>query len=108
MRFTAFKLPRHRVFHYEPVYYDKAKEKRKDREHQAKEELGMLSDEEFQKGIASRVKGKMRKRIVQHYEVTRKAKRVSNIRLLVILIALFALFIYLIKSGQQWIQEFGF
>ena len=46
MRISMFKVPSHRVFNHTPIYYDEAKEKQAERLHNAREELGMLTEEE--------------------------------------------------------------
>jgi hypothetical protein len=109
MRFTFLKVARHRTFHHEPIYYDEAKEKREERERQAKEELGLLTEEEKNSGFADRIRGGFNRRIKPHYEVSRQVKRRSNIRLIIILLALMALAYHLVESGQQWLADyFGF
>ncbi|TAJ14074.1 hypothetical protein DMA11_06900 [Marinilabiliaceae bacterium JC017] len=106
MKFTFLKIARHRTFHHDPIYYDEAKEERKARERRIKEELGLLTEDEKKEGYADRIKGQMRRRIAPKYEVTRSIKRRSNIRLIIILIALMILAYYLFQSGQKWLFEF--
>jgi len=110
MKFTFIKLPRHRVFKHEPIYYDELKERQAERERKAKEELGLLSEEEKTKGYADRIRAGFRSgsKIKPHFEATRNIRRKSNIRLIIILIILILLAQYLIRSGQEWyIQFFG-
>ena len=106
MKYTFTKLARHRTFQHTPIYYDEAKEERQERIRQAKEELGILSDEEKETGYKDRIRGGMRRRIKPHYEVSRSIKKRSNLRLVVILIALMILGFYLIQEGMKWLTDF--
>ncbi len=106
MKFTFSKTARHRVFQHDPIYYDEQKEKREERERRIKEELGLLTDDEKEDGYADRIKGGMRRRIKSHYEVSRSEKRKSNLRLVIILIALMILGVYLIQEGMVWLETF--
>jgi len=101
------KIPRHRVFKHEPMYYDEVKERQESREIRARDELGLLSDEEVKMGYAGRIKGGFRgNKIKSHYEVTRSIKRKSNIRLIIILVILVLLAQYFVRSGQEWLNQF--
>lgn len=106
MKFTFSKVARHRVFQHDPIYYDEKKEKREERERRIKEELGLLSDKEKEEGYADRIRGGMRRRMKSHYEVTRSEKRRSNLRLVIILIALMILGVYLVQEGMAWMETF--
>ncbi len=107
MKISFMKVPRHRVFKHEPVYYDEIKERQEAREIKAREELGLLSDEEERMGYAGRIKGAFRgSKIKPHYEVTRSIKRKSNIRLIIILVILVLLAHYFVNSGQEWLNQF--
>jgi hypothetical protein len=107
MKVSFMKIPRHRVFKHEPVYYDEAKERQESREIRARDELGLLSDEEVKMGYAARIKGGFRgTKIKPHYEVTRSAKRKSNIRLIIILVILVLLVQYFYTSGMEWLNHF--
>lgn len=106
MKFIFTRVAKHRTFHHEPIYYNEEKEEREERIRRAKEELGILTDEEKETGYADRIRGGMRRRIKPHYEVVRSSKRKSNLRLVVILIALMILGLYLIQSGMKWLTDF--
>jgi len=106
MKFTFSKVARHRVFQHDPIYYDEKKEKQAERERRIREELGMLSDSEKEDGYADRIRGGMRRRIKSHYEVSRSEKRRSNLRLVIILIALLILGFYLVQEGMAWMETF--
>lgn len=106
MKFTFSKVARHRVFQHDPIYYDEKKEERDARERRIKDELGLLSDEDKDDGYADRIRGGIRRRMKSHYEVARSEKRRSNLRLVVILIALMILGVYLIQEGMVWMESF--
>ena len=107
MRISFFKIPNHRVFDHQPIYWDEAKEKREEREKRIKEDLGMLEDGE-ERDYAARIRAGFRSghKIKSHFEVRRREKRKSNIRLIIILIILILLAQYLVKSGQEWYTQF--
>jgi hypothetical protein len=105
MKFTFIKTARHRTFHHEPIYYDPAKEERDDRTRRVKDELG-VEQEEDNRTVEERVRGKMRRKIKANFEATRKEKRRSNLRLAIILIGLVILFYYLFKSSAEWIIKY--
>jgi len=107
MKVSFMKIPRHRVFKHEPVYYDEAKERQESREFRARDELGLLSDEEVKMGYAGRIKGGFRgKKTKSLYEVNRSAKRRSNLRLIIILVILILLVQYFYMSGLEWLNQF--
>ncbi len=108
MKFSFIKIPRHRVFDHQPIYYDEVKEKRAERERRIKEEMGLKSDDESDKDYAARIRAGFRSghKIKPHYEVTRSIKRKSNIRLIIILVILILLAQYLVKSGEEWYIQF--
>ena len=107
MKFSFIKLPQHRKFDITPIYYDAAKEERKERERNIRMELGLNPlDEEEAGQFRNRLKGKMSRRIKGNFEVARSARKKSNIRLVIILIALMALFYYLLHAGYDWYSRF--
>ncbi|ASB48898.1 MULTISPECIES: hypothetical protein [Marinilabiliaceae] len=108
MRFSFIKIPQHRKFHLDPIYYDEAKEERRERERRIRVEMGLnpTEDGETDSSFEDRIKGKMRRRIKNTFEVSRSVRRKSNIRLVVILIALMALFYYLLHAGYDWYSQF--
>lgn len=78
---SFFKLPGYSVFNYQPRYYDPEKERREQRRRQLRMEQG--KDPDYNTESAStedRIRGRMKYRI----EPIRKAKRMSNFRLLLI------------------------
>lgn len=105
MKFTFAKMSRHRTFRHQPIYYDQAKEEREERARRVKDELG-IEQEEDTRTAEDRVRGKMRRKIQTHFEVTRKEKRKSNFRLAIILIGLVILFYYLFMSSAEWILKY--
>lgn len=106
MRFTFIKIPNHRKFNYNPIYYDPEKEDREARQREIRQEMGMPVDEEKGRGYTERIRGGMRRRIKSHFEVSRKERKKSNLRLIIILMALMALFYYLLNSAYEWYNQF--
>ena len=106
MKIGFTKIPRHRTFQHDPIYFDEAKEERAARERKAKEELGLLAEQEKTEGYSDRIRGGMRRRVKSQFEVSRSAKRKSNLRLVIILIILAVLASYLLRSGQPWMDQF--
>lgn len=91
-----FKVPRHRVFDYRPIYYNPKKEEFERRVENAKREAGIKSeDDEYQSMIT---RGSMRGYMQRQ---NRKAKRMSSIRLVVILFVLI-LIAYYILFEDAW------
>ncbi|HKK66965.1 MAG TPA: hypothetical protein VJ946_02095, partial [Bacteroidales bacterium] len=78
MRFTFIKIPRHRVFQYDPIYYNPEKEERKNRERRIRQEIGDTVEEQGDRGYTERIRGGMRRRIKSHFEVTRSERKKSN------------------------------
>jgi len=105
MRFTFIKTARHRTFHHTPIYYDEAKEEREERARRAKEELGIEPDED-NRSTEDRIRGKMKRKIATHFDVVRKEKRKSNLRLVAILVGLTIAFYYLFSSSKEWIMHY--
>jgi hypothetical protein len=80
-----FKIPRHRQFNYQPLYYDPEKEEREERNREIKRELGIQEkDGEFRPSIR---RGSMK----AYFKGNKRAERNSNLRL--ILIIVFLLFV---------------
>jgi flagellar motility protein MotE (MotC chaperone) len=105
MKITFFKTARHRTFNHTPIYYDEAKEEREERARRIKDELG-IEQEEDTRTIEDRVRGKMRRKIKTNYDVVRKEKRKSNLRIILIIIGLMILFYYLLDSSKEWIFNY--
>ena len=78
MKINLFKLPRHRVFHHVPIYYDEAKEKQAERLQNAKEELGLLTEEEKMAAVGSRIRGGMRRKRADFFEQAYSERKKSN------------------------------
>lgn len=83
-----FKLPKYNEFNYIPRYYDPEKEARQERLKKLKQEKGEFDDSEY----TPLIKGQMRR----FHRSAKREKKVSNLRLLVILILLFLAFYYLL------------
>ncbi|PZX19193.1 hypothetical protein LX69_00860 [Breznakibacter xylanolyticus] len=106
MRITLFKLPSHRVFNHIPIYYDEVKEEQKERERRIKDELGIDGSEAEmnRSAIEGRIRGKMRGRRESMFNVTRKEKNKSNIRLIIIIFILMALAYYMYSTSREWLD----
>ncbi len=79
-----FRLPKHRVFSYEPIYYDERKEELKKRVKNIEEELKA----EAKNAHASLIKkGQMNR----YFREVKRKKVQSNTRLIIILLALILL-----------------
>ncbi|TLX72168.1 hypothetical protein E9993_19075 [Labilibacter sediminis] len=105
MKFTFIKTARHRTFYHQPIYYDEQKDEREDRARRIKSELG-LEQEEDNRTTEEKIRGRMRRKIQTHFEVSRKEKRKSNLRLAIILIGLVILFYYLFMTSAEWILKY--
>ncbi len=82
-----FKLPKHKVFNYDPIYYDERKEKREERIRMIEQEMGIKKDEitrTLSKGSFS-----------VHFERKRKSQRYSNMRLIILIVFLLFVAYYL-------------
>lgn len=92
-----FKLPKIKQFQFKPRYYDERKEALDNRIAQIKSEMGITEElpegnKYFKGDYKTHIKGQMR----GYFKQTRREKRTSNIRLLVILLVLMALAWYII------------
>jgi len=76
-----FKLPQHKQFHYEPIYYDERKEKLEERIRQIEAEYGVKHENS---PVRSLNKGSFN----HFYSRKRKAQRYSSTRLVIIIIFL--------------------
>ncbi len=77
-----FKLPKHKQFNYQPLYYDPDKEAREARKKRIARELGVDPEKEYTPNIA---RGSMR----EYFKREKEVRVRSNIRLLFIIIILF-------------------
>jgi hypothetical protein len=94
MRFSSFfNKPEYKKFNIQPRYWNPDKEERDDRERRIRAELG-LKDENGE--YIPNIKGRMKSQLRHGKLDSNKARNTSNIRLLVIFVALaFAAYIYL-------------
>jgi hypothetical protein len=106
MKFTFIKIPQHRKFQYDPIYYNPEKEEKESRERRIRQEMGLSVENQDDRGYTERIRGGMRRRIKSHFEVARSERKKSNLRLIIILIALIALFYYLLNSAYEWYEQF--
>lgn len=73
-----FKIPQHRQFNYQPVYYDEQKEKLEERIKNIEQEYGIKHGDE---NIRSMTKGSFS----HYYDRKRKTQRYSTTRLIIII-----------------------
>jgi hypothetical protein len=92
-----FKLPKIKQFHIKPRYYDERKEALDHRIAQIKAEMGITEDQpEGNKYFRGDYKTHIRGQMKGYFKETRRVKRSSNVRLMVILLILLALAWYII------------
>ena len=73
-----FKVPQHKQFHYEPIYYDERKERLDERIKEIEQEYGIKNGEQHVRSI--------RKGSFSHYyDRRKKTQRYSNTRLILII-----------------------
>ena len=108
MQFSFIKVRKPKQFNYQPIFYDEAKEKRKERERRVREELGlppMTGDEK--RSSEERIRGKFNAvRSENRIEFARKTQQFSNKRLLTIILILFMLVYFIYSSGLEKILSF--
>jgi hypothetical protein len=83
-----FRIPQHKRFHYEPIYYDERKEKLEERIKQIEQEYGIRNGEDYVPTIR---KGSFS----SYYGRKKKATRYSTTRLVIIIIFLLFVSYYL-------------
>ena len=79
-----FKIPKHRQFNYQPIYYDEQKEQLEERIKNIEQEYGIKNGEEYTRLMT---KGSFS----NYYDRKRKVQRYSTTRLIIII--LFLLFV---------------
>lgn len=77
-----FKIPQHKRFNYQPLYYDEEKERREERLNRIRQDLGNEENEDHY--VSSITHGSMR----GYFDKTKRAKKHSNIRLIILIIFL--------------------
>lgn len=93
---SLFKTPRHRKFEYRPIYYNQQKEELQERIRKIEQEMGVHQKAEGNSNYRPSIqRGQMR----GHFRDVKRLKRQSNVRLLIILLALFALAYYLVYNN---------
>lgn len=90
-----FKLHKPLVYKYRPIYYDPAKEAKKDREKQTSGSDNIEEGEKYQPKYLHR--GAFREMADKNKDYRRKQSRQSNIRLIIILMILFMIAYFLLK-----------
>ena len=79
-----FRLPKHRQFSYQPLYYNPEKEKKEERKKRIANELGIEREPSDSYKTTIR-RGSMR----SYFHKNEKARKQSNIRLVLIILFLF-------------------
>ncbi len=80
-----FRIPQHKRFDYQPLYYDEAKEKREERIRSIEREMGIEHKEDDRKYSPSIVRGSFS----STYTKRKKVQRWSNLRLIILILLLF-------------------
>lgn len=94
---SFFKVPKHRVYDYQPRYYDPEKEEREQR----RRELGLADDDEPTGGYStgSLIRGgAMRARHEQFNQKMQKQKRKSQLLLIALILGLGLITYYLMRD----------
>jgi len=84
-----FRLPRYRKFEFKTRYYDAEKEELESRVKKAKQEAGLLPEGEYVPLMKGQIKSRYRL-------ATATASKQSNVRLLLLIVALFGFAYYLL------------
>jgi hypothetical protein len=93
MAIKFFHTPKNKQFKFKPRYYDEQKEELDKRVEQIKKEMGISDDNDDKKPYVSTIRrGEMRGYLKKNVE----RKRKSTIRLVIILLVLFAIVYYLL------------
>lgn len=89
-----FKIPRHKTFNYQPIFYDPDKDDRKARIKEIKREMGIVEESDDKTYKPTIQRGAMR----NYFHKTEKVRRQSNLRLVIIIvILLFVAYLILFK-----------
>jgi hypothetical protein len=115
LRFSFFKVPRHKRFEYTPRIWDPAKEERDERLKRIQKELGIIDNTSDGKPYIPNIKGRFRK----EYEQTGKDKKqfdynkirsyiiIGTILLLCLIFFYFTrIYPYLFQNGEQDKNEY--
>lgn len=103
MGMSFIKLPRHRVFHHVPIYYDEEKERLEEKK---KKVLGAdYGADKSQSTTALRIKGQMHRQHENFAQVVYSERKKSQRRLLVIIMILCLIAYFLAKGyGEQFAE----
>lgn len=94
---SFFKVPKHRVFNYQPLYYDPEKERREQR----RKELGLGNEDnaEAEYSVGALIRGgAMRSRHEQFNQKMQSQKRKSQLTLILLIVGLSIVAYYLIRD----------
>lgn len=106
MAISFFKVPKHRVYDYQPIYYDPEKERREQR----RKELGLTgkddADNENPQGVGSLIRGgAMRQRHRNFSEKMRAQRKRSQFLLFAIAIGLIIIAYFMMREFSEEIYE---
>lgn len=106
---SFFKTPRHRVFHYEPLYYDEKKEHREELMEEIEKEKAQKEGREWKDThyyAGKHIRGKIRESSEKYHRHAMKDS-VSKIIGIVSLVILFILIYYFAQYYTIFIQSLG-
>ena len=107
MKLKLFHIPKPRRFNYQPVFYDEVKERRKERERKIREELGMPPMEgDENRTPEQRIRGQFTSTYSKDIEFSRRAKRTSNTRIVVIAAIIIMLIYFMLGSRLERLFSF--
>ncbi len=92
MAVRFFHTPKNKQFKFKPRYYDEQKEELENRVRRIKQEMGVNELEDGDKPYIPNIKGQMR----GYFKKNVEQKRKSTIRLVIILVVLFAMVYFLL------------
>lgn len=104
MRLSFFKVPKHRVFEYRPLYYDEEKERREER----KRQMGIETEVEDSgnRPVGSLIRnGGMRARHNKFQQRMQQQRRKSQILLVALIVGLSAVAYFMMREFSDEIVE---
>lgn len=96
------KLPKYSVFEYKPRFYNPEEEERKARRQSALREAGITDGDNY----TPHIKGQFRRKF-SRMSKNSKARRMSNIRVFIILTVLFILMYYMMVDNSLLMSIFS-
>ena len=87
-----FRIPQHKRFDYQPLYYDEEKERREERIRSIEREMGIEHENDDRKYSPSIHRGSFS----SMYSKRKKVQRWSNLRLIILILFLFFITYYIL------------